>query len=105
MQFYDRKNAVQTQSYGAEARGSATKSEVIISDDRIGFPIVRKCDVLIAMNQEALDKYLKDLKEDGILIADTTNIKKTQKHKLRYSRFQRQNMLRKHLARKSMQTC
>lgn len=73
---YDRKNAVQTQSYGAEARGSATKSEVIISDDKIGFPIVRKCDVLIAMNQEALDKYLKDLKENGILIADTTNIKK-----------------------------
>jgi 2-oxoglutarate ferredoxin oxidoreductase subunit gamma len=38
--------------------------------------MVRKCDVLIAMSQEALDKYLKDLKEDGILIADATNIKK-----------------------------
>ena len=73
---YDRKNAVQTQSYGAEARGSATKSEVIISDDKIGFPMVRKCDVFIAMSQEALDKYLKDLKEEGILIADATNIKK-----------------------------
>lgn len=73
---YDGKNVVQTQSYGAEARGSAAKSEVIISDSKIGFPVVRKCDVLIAMNQEALDKHLKDLKEDGVLIVDSTYIKK-----------------------------
>jgi 2-oxoglutarate ferredoxin oxidoreductase subunit gamma len=73
---YDGKNAVQTQSYGAEARGSAAKSEVIISDTRIGFPEVRKCDVLIAMNQEALDKNLKDLKEDGALLVDTSHVKK-----------------------------
>jgi len=72
---YDGKNAVQTQSYGAEARGSAAKSEVIISDGKIGFPAVRKCDVLIAMNQGALDRYLKDLKEDGLLIVDTTYVK------------------------------
>jgi 2-oxoglutarate ferredoxin oxidoreductase subunit gamma len=73
---YDGKNAVQTQSYGAEARGSVAKSEVIISDSQIGFPAVRKCDVLIAMNQEALDRYLKDLKEQGILIVDSSYIKK-----------------------------
>jgi len=73
---YDGKNAVQTQSYGAEARGSAAKSEVIISDGKIGFPAVRKCDVLIAMNQEALDRHLKDLKEDGVLIVDSAYVKK-----------------------------
>ncbi len=50
---YDGKNVVQTQSYGAEARGSTAKSEIIISDGKIGFPMVRKCDVLVAMNQEA----------------------------------------------------
>jgi len=72
---YDGKNAVQTQSYGAEARGSAAKSEVIISDGKIGFPAVRKCDVLIAMNQEALDRNLKDLKDNGILLIDSTNVK------------------------------
>jgi 2-oxoglutarate ferredoxin oxidoreductase subunit gamma len=75
---YDGKNSVQTQSYGAEARGSITKSEVIISDQKIGFPAVRKCDVLVAMNQEALDKYLKDLKEDGVLIIDSTNVKQSE---------------------------
>jgi len=73
----DELQAVQTQSYGAEARGSAAKSEVIISDQKIGFPVVRKSDVLVAMNQTALDKHLKDLKEDGILIIDGDMIKET----------------------------
>jgi 2-oxoglutarate ferredoxin oxidoreductase subunit gamma len=67
---YDGKKVVQTQSYGAEARGSAAKSEVIISDEKIGFPIVRKCDVLVAMNQVAFDKNSKDVKENGIIIAE-----------------------------------
>jgi len=71
---YDGKRVVQTQSYGAEARGSAAKSEVIIADERVGFPMVRKCDVLVAMSQSAIDKYLKDLKEDGILLADESMV-------------------------------
>jgi len=67
---YDGKHVVQTQSYGAEARGSAAKSEVIISDEKIGFPIVRKCDVLVAMSQTAMEKNRKDLKEGGVLVVD-----------------------------------
>lgn len=67
---YDGKQVVQTQSYGAEARGSAAKSEVIISDEKIGFPIVRRCDILVAMSQTALEKNRKDLKEDGILLVE-----------------------------------
>ena len=61
---------VQTQSYGAEARGSAAKSEVIVSDGKIGFPIVRKCDILVAMNQTAFDKNKKDLKQNGTVIVE-----------------------------------
>jgi len=67
---YDGKQVVQTQSYGAEARGSAAKSEVIISDEKIGFPIVRRCDVLVTMSQTALEKHKKDLKENGILVVE-----------------------------------
>lgn len=78
---YDGKNAVQTQSYGAEARGSVAKSEIIISDSKIGFPVVRKCDVLVAMSQEALDKYWKDLKKNSIIIVDSTYAKKIPKTK------------------------
>ncbi|MFQ6074243.1 MAG: 2-oxoacid:acceptor oxidoreductase family protein [Candidatus Bathyarchaeia archaeon] len=72
---YDGKHVVQTQSYGAEARGSAAKSEVIISDEAIRFPIVRKCDILVAMSQTALDRHLRDLKEHGVLLVDKDTIK------------------------------
>jgi 2-oxoglutarate ferredoxin oxidoreductase subunit gamma len=67
---FDGLNVVQTQSYGAEARGSAAKSEIIISDGKIGFPLVRHCDVLVAMSQQSLNLYVRDLKEDGTLIVD-----------------------------------
>ena len=76
---YDGKHAVQTQSYGAEARGSAARSEVIISDERVGFPKVRKCDILVAMSQSALDKHLKDLKAGGTLLVDEDMVKKIPK--------------------------
>ncbi|UCH32677.1 MAG: 2-oxoacid:acceptor oxidoreductase family protein [Candidatus Bathyarchaeota archaeon] len=73
---FDRKHVVQTQSYGAEARGSAARSEVIISNARIGFPTVRKCDILVAMGGEAMNRNLKDLKGGGVLIIDSSKIKK-----------------------------
>lgn len=76
---YEGKNVVQTQSYGAEARGSAAKSEIIISDGKIGFPFVRKCDILVAMSQEALDKNIMDLKDNGLLLIDNTLVKKVPK--------------------------
>jgi 2-oxoglutarate ferredoxin oxidoreductase subunit gamma len=70
----DGRNVLQTQAYGAEARGSLAKSEVIISDDKIGFPAVRKCDILVAMSQESLNVLIKDLKEHGMLLVDSTNV-------------------------------
>ena len=80
---YSGKNAVQTQSYGAEARGSAAKSEVIMSDGKIGFPMVRKCDILIAMSQEAVEKNVKDLKEGGLFLIDSTTVRSVPKIKAR----------------------
>jgi len=75
----DGKYAVQTQSYGAEARGSAAKSEVIVSNEKISFPEVRKCDILVTMSQSALDKHLKDLKEKGTLLVDEDVVKEVPK--------------------------
>jgi len=80
---YDGKRVVQTQSYGAEARGSAAKSEVIIADERIGFPMVRKCDVLVAMSQTALERYIKDLKEGGTLLVDESMVREVPEIKAR----------------------
>ena len=70
----DGKNVLQTQAYGAEARGSLTKSEVIISDGKIGFPAVRELDLLVTMSQEAASSLVKGLKETGTLIVDSSNV-------------------------------
>lgn len=66
----DGKNVVQSQSYGPEARGGASKAEVIISDNVINYPKVEKCDVLLALTQESYDKYINTLKTGGVLIKD-----------------------------------
>jgi len=64
----DGANALQTQSYGSESRGGTCKSDVIISQEEILELAPSEVDVLVAMSQPALDKYLPNLKEDGILI-------------------------------------
>jgi len=62
--------AVQTQSYGSEARGGECQSELIISDKPINSPTTKYKDILICLFQGALDKYLSTLKKTGILIVD-----------------------------------
>ena len=66
----DNKNAVQTQSYGPEARGGASKAEVIISDQGIDFPKVTLPNMTLALTQIACDKYIKDISEEGTIIVD-----------------------------------
>ena len=67
---YDAKKAVQTQSYGAEARGGAARSDVIISDETIVYPQTRRLDILVALSAASLERYLDDLKPGGTLIVD-----------------------------------
>ena len=62
--------AVQSQSYGSEARGTAAKSEVIVSDQPIKYPKVRESDYFIVMSQKALEMYLPSAKKGSILIVD-----------------------------------
>jgi 2-oxoglutarate ferredoxin oxidoreductase subunit gamma len=64
------KNVAQTQSYGPEARGGASKADVVVSDGEIYYPKAIKLDVLLAMTQEALDSYFAALKDHGVLIID-----------------------------------
>jgi 2-oxoglutarate ferredoxin oxidoreductase subunit gamma len=68
---YDGKFVTQTRSYGPEARGGASKSEVVISTEEIDYPKVMEPDLLLAMTQEAHDKYCGDLKKDAMLIVDS----------------------------------
>ncbi|MCI0515482.1 2-oxoacid:acceptor oxidoreductase family protein [candidate division KSB1 bacterium] len=73
--IYDDKNATQSQSYGPEARGGASRSEVIISDEDIDYPKATKVDLLLALTEEACKKYSKDIKEQGILLVDADSVK------------------------------
>lgn len=63
-------NAVQSQSYGPEARGGAARSEVIISDEKIGYPRPMGVDLLVAMSQESFDTYRDDLNKDTKIVVD-----------------------------------
>lgn len=67
---YANLEALQSQSYGSEARGTAAKSEVIISDEPIHYPKVRSSDYFIVMSQKALDMYLPGAKKGSVVIAD-----------------------------------
>jgi 2-oxoglutarate ferredoxin oxidoreductase subunit gamma len=64
----DGKNAVQSQSYGPEARGGASKAEVIISANEIDFIKVRNTDMLLCLTQTSYDRYAKE--PAALIIAD-----------------------------------
>lgn len=66
----DNKHAIQTQSYGPEARGGASRAEVIISESEINYPKVDNADYLLSLTTDAYKKYIKTLRKDGILIVD-----------------------------------
>jgi len=72
--LYDGKNVVQTQAYGPEARGGASRAEVIISDGPICYPRVIQADLLLAMSQQACDKYGFEVKEDGVIVVDSAKV-------------------------------
>jgi len=71
----DKHKVTQTQSYGPESRGGYSRADVIISDREIFFPEATNFNCLLALTQEACDKYLFDLRDTGILIIDTTFVK------------------------------
>jgi len=67
---YSNFNAVQSQSYGPEARGGAARAEVIISDEKIGYPRPLSTDLFVAMAQEAFNTYKIFIREDTVVIVD-----------------------------------
>lgn len=78
---HDGLNAVQTQSYGPEARGGASRSEVIIARGEIDYPKVMMPDLLLCMSQEACDKFYSQVKDDGWIIVDSTIVSRVPSHR------------------------
>jgi 2-oxoglutarate ferredoxin oxidoreductase subunit gamma len=67
--------AVQTQAYGAAARGGATRSDVIIADASINYPKVIQPNVLVCLTQESYNKFFDIIRPGGLLITDTRYVK------------------------------
>ena len=64
-------NAVQSQSYGPEARGGATRADVIISDSDIRFPKVNQPNILVCLTQDAYNKFSELIRPGGLLLTDS----------------------------------
>jgi 2-oxoglutarate/2-oxoacid ferredoxin oxidoreductase subunit beta len=69
--LHEKRNAVQTQVYGAAARGGATRSDVIISDAPINYPKVNQSNFLVCLTQEAYAKYSPIVRPGGLLVTDS----------------------------------
>lgn len=65
------KNAVQTQSYGPEARGGSSKAEVVVSGEDIDYPKATDPDYLLALTAEAYKTYGK-LMGKGLIVVDAS---------------------------------
>ncbi len=59
--IHEGKEVAQTQSYGPESRGGACRAEVVISDEEIDYIKPMDPDLLVAMSQPALDRYIGDV--------------------------------------------
>lgn len=72
----DDKEVTWMPSYGPEQRGGTANVTVILSDNKISSPVLDRYDIVIALNQQSLDKFGEKVKEGGILIYDTNGIHK-----------------------------
>ena len=77
--LYENLTAVQSQTYGPEARGGATRSDVIISDTMINYPKVIQPNVLVCLTQEAYNKFYTIIRPGGLLITDSRYVKTQRK--------------------------
>ena len=68
--IYGDKFALESASFGPEARSNTARAEVIISDEAIDNPKIKVVDFLLVMTQEAFDKYIEDLSPEGVVVTD-----------------------------------
>ncbi|MBI2854666.1 MAG: 2-oxoacid:acceptor oxidoreductase family protein [Chloroflexi bacterium] len=71
---YEGKNVVMTQTYAPQQRGGSARAEIIVSDAEIDYPKVLEADVLLALNQEAFDRYHHQVKRNGVIIVESAHV-------------------------------
>ena len=80
LSLHDGKFATMTQSFGPEARGSACSAQLVVAEDRVLYPYITHPTVLMALSQEAYEKYYGELSDQGILIVDEDLVKLRSEH-------------------------
>jgi len=73
--LFDGKHATLTQSFGPEARGSACSAQIIVDEDPVRYPYLTTPDTVVAMSQEAYDKFGSDITQHGTLMIDDDLVK------------------------------
>lgn len=68
---FDGKFVAGSNSYGVQARGSACRSEIVISDDPIDFPLVTIPDIVAVMSQRAYDLFSRRVAKGGLIFYDS----------------------------------
>lgn len=70
----DGKEVTWMPSYGPEQRGGTANVTVILSDEKISSPVLDSYDIVVALNQQSIDKFASKVKPGGILLYDTSGI-------------------------------
>ena len=65
--MYEEKEVTWMPSYGPEMRGGTANCTVVVSDKPIASPLPSAYDVLLAMNEPSLNRYLDELRPGGDL--------------------------------------
>jgi 2-oxoglutarate ferredoxin oxidoreductase subunit gamma len=64
-------------SYGPEMRGGTAHCTVIVSDDPIGSPLIRRPSAVIALNLPSFEKYEPLVRPDGVLVYNSSLVDAT----------------------------
>jgi len=62
---------LQTISYGPEARGGASRAEVIVAREEIDYPSMETPDVTVCLSQAAFDKFARRTRLRGVVVYDS----------------------------------
>lgn len=81
---YDGREALAAVSYGSEARGTFSKSEVIISDSRIYFPYSQNADYIIILSPIAYERYVDKAGAGTVIIYDSDSVKERSSNATQY---------------------
>lgn len=62
------KHATMIQAFGPESRGSSCSAQLTIADEPVKYPYIQRTDILVALNQDAYNRFEPELKDGGLLL-------------------------------------